>query len=773
LKRLRRVAGMTQEELAERAGISARTVSDAERGLRTLVHHDTARRLSSALGLTDEQRRWFEALARGRGLSSAASPTPAGLPSVPTPLLGRSRELEAIAAALLGGDVRVLTLTGPGGIGKTRLAVEAARKVQASWPDAVFFVSLGELGDASLVAPELAKTIGAVESGPALQEVLIRRLAGQRALIVLDTFEHLTAAVPLVYALVLACPTTTFLVTSRSALRLRGEHELPVPPLESPATVGDDPVDDVQRWPATVLFWERARAVRPDLKLDRHSAPVVIDICRRLDGLPLAIELAAARVRHLPLAAIRDQLEHRLELLVGGGLDLPVRQRAIRDTIAWSHDLLDARAQTLLRRLSVFSGGWALGDIDDVCGPEIEIGGALAGVSALVDQSLIVVERNEPEARFDMLDVVREYAGERLVEAGETPKVTRRHALHYLKLAEQVEPKLVRQGHEHWFHRLHIERGNLRGGIRWTVDHGETVLTLRYTLALWRYWRHLGEFAEGRRWLDAALAMPGPAAASLRAKALWAAAALAFPQGDHERMATRAAEAYELAQQSGDPMDLRNALTVSGMVAMVNGRYADALEPLRESVAICRRLGLSWQLGTSYLNLGTALLHAGFREDAEAVLHDGLHVYRELGDEVFAARINNTLAHASLSRGDIAEADRLAREALSSAAHYGEQQGIGDGLQTLAAVAAARSDRDRAATLEGAASAVREKIAARPGPFDVAIPSRLLENIERTVPVKRWHRSWQAGHILGTEAAIAYALGSRPTPEAARLRAST
>ncbi|TMF20003.1 MAG: helix-turn-helix domain-containing protein [Chloroflexi bacterium] len=758
LKRLRHGAGMTQEELAERAGISARTVSDVERGLRTLVHQDTARRLISALGLSEEQGRRFGVLARGDEHEQAPAATTAGLPTVLTPFLGRSKELEAIQAALLGGDVRLLTLTGPGGIGKTRLAMEVARGIESSWPDGVLFISLGELKDASLVAPELAKAVGAVESDSGLQDVLIRRLSGRKALIVLDTFEHLTAAAPLVYALALGCPKTTFLVTSRSALRLRGEREFPVPPLESPPDTGGDPLLDASRWPATALFWDRVRAVRPDLEMDRSNALLVTDICRRLDGLPLAIELAAARVKHLSLGAIRDQLEHRLELLVGGPLDLPVRQRAIRDTVAWSHDLLDGRAKTLLRRLSVFAGGWALADIEGVCGPAAEIGGALEGVSALVDQSLVVVDRKGSEGRFDMLDVVREYAAQRLTEAGEREEIARRHALYYLEMAEDAEPRLVRAGHMLWFHRLAAERGNLRAGMALAVDHGETVMALRYGVALWRYWRHFGEFAEGRRWLDMALAVPGQAPPSLRAKALWAASALAFPQGDHERMAVLASEAYELALQGEDRMDLRNALTSKGLVAMVRAQYQQALPSLREAVAICQSLGLSWQLGTSYLNLGTALLHAGFGEEAVSTLQEGLRVYRELGDDVFAARITNTMAHAALARGDIEEADRLARKALTSAAEQGERQGIGDGLHALAAVAAARADPDRAARLAGASSAVREMIAARPGPFDVAIPKRFIEISEQAVGAKRWHRSWQAGHAMSVVAAVAYGL---------------
>ena len=289
----------------------------------------------------------------------------------------------------------------------------------------------------------------------------------------MDTFEHLTPAVPLVYSLLLGCPQTSFLVTSRSALRLRGEHEYPVPPLELPSATRDIGPEDIDRWPATALFWERAQAVRPGLDLDAETASVITEICRKLDGLPLAIELAAARVRHLPLAAILKQLEHRLEFLVGGPLDLPLRQRAIRDTIGWSHDLLGSREQRLFRRLSVFAGGWSLDALADVVGSD-DADDPLHGISALVDQSLVVLEPRRLEPRYDMLDIVREYAAVRLSDAGETAEVERRHALHYLALAERAEPHLVRSRDREWFERLDVDRGNLRRGMAWTIDHGET-----------------------------------------------------------------------------------------------------------------------------------------------------------------------------------------------------------------------------------------------------------------------------------------------------------
>ena len=758
LRRLRLAAGMTQEGLAERAGISARTVSDAERGLRETLHGDTAQRLAAALGLAGAQSGQFQAIARGQVPPSVAAPDQ--LPVVPTPFLGRARELDQVTSALSSGEARLLTLTGPGGIGKTRLAVEAARVLRDTYPGGTYFVSLGELRNAALVAPELAKALGAVQSGAALEDVLVARASGPPSLIVLDTFEHVIAAAPIVYALLLRSSSTTFLVTSRNALRLRGEQEFPVPPLDVPPTLGEDPSATLMRWPATALFCERARAVRPDLLLDTWSAAIVVDICRRLDGVPLAIELAAARVKHLPLAAVREQLDHALELLAGGALDLPPRHRAIRDTVAWSHDLLDATAQTLLCRLSVFSGGWTLDAVERVCGSRDEVGDPLDGVSSLVDQSLVTLDPRGPDARYHMLDVIRQFAGRRLVESNDYERVARSHAAYYLELAEKAEVQLVRQDLGRWLQLLETERGNMRAGIAWALDQGETVAALRFIVALWRYWRHLGEFVEGRRWADAALDLPGSAPAALRAKALWAAGALAFPQGDDARMAVLASEALQLAEQSDDPMDLRNALTMEGMVALVQSRYADALEPFRTAVAICERLGLSWHLGTSHLNLGIALLHSGTADEAAVALREALNVYQQLGDNVFAARVINTLAHAALARDDVPQADELARRALSMAARQGERQGIAAGLLTLAGVAAARSGAELAAELAGASAAITESIAARDAPFEVAIPQRLLRQIELVTDPPRWRRSWDSGHALDADSAIARALAS-------------
>jgi tetratricopeptide (TPR) repeat protein len=482
---------------------------------------------------------------------------------------------------------------------------------------------------------------------------------------------------------------------------------------------------------------------------------VVLSICQQLDGLPLAIELAAARVKHLPLPALAAQLQRRLQLPTDGPLDLPLRQRAIRETVAWSHDLLTENERKFFRRLGIFAGGWTLAAAAAVCERE----DALSLVSELVEHSLVVLAGGGAEPRYDMLDVVREYAAERLQDSGEASSTARRHALHHLELAESGEAQLVGPRQEEWARRLDVERGNLRRAMAWSIERADNLLALRFTVALWRFWRHSGEFAEGRRWSEAALAMPGDAPASLRAQALWATAFLAYPQGDYARMAELATQVMEAATRSADPMDLRNALTVAGQVAMCEGRYQDAVEPFRRSLEICSQLGLTWQLGTSHLNLGNALLHSGEPGEAERHYGEGLTVYRELGDDTFAARMRNSIAQVALARDDVERADGLAREALAGFVTHGDRFGVAEAIDTLAAVAAVRADPDRAARLDGAANAIHATIASRPAPFERIISRRLIEASQRAAGPGRWEAARQAGRELSLTAAVEIALG--------------
>jgi len=656
LKHLRSTAGLTQEELAERSGLSARTVSDVERGLRSTVYPHTARRLAMALGLGEDARRRFEGVAAGRTRSLLEASSGA-LPIAPTPILGRADEVARVASALEDPGIRLVTLTGPGGIGKTRLAAAVAATEQEAFPDGVFFVSLGEVHDPELVAPAIAKSLGVVEIGEGIPVLIERWLAGRHSLVVLDTFEHLLPAALLISSLIVHAPASKFLVTSRRRLNVRGEHEFVLPPLDLSSAVA--------------LFETRAAATG-------HDPELVLKICRQLDGLPLAIELAAARTEHLALPALASQLNNRLGLLTGGPIDLPPRQQAIRATVAWSHDLLAERERVLFRRLATFSGGWtldALGVVSDMQEP-------LTVLSGLIDQSLVRKIGHGREARYDMLDVIQDYAAERLLQAGETDSIARRHAVYHLQLAEEGEAKLVGAQQAEWFSRLDAERGNLRRAIAWSLQQADNAFALRFTVALWRYWRYSGEFAEGRRWSEAALAMPGAAPASLRAKALWGTAFLAFPQGDYRKMAELAPECLQMARSSGDPADLRNALTVIGKLATCEGRFADALEPLLESVKICRSLGESWELGTSYLNYGDALLHSGQVAAAEGAYREGLGVYEQLGDAVFAARMKNALAHTALAENRIESADSLAKDALTGFTRQRERIGVASALNT-------------------------------------------------------------------------------------------
>jgi predicted ATPase/DNA-binding XRE family transcriptional regulator len=764
LRTHRSAAGLTQEELADRAGISARTVSDVERGLRSRIYRDTASRLADALGLEAEDRSRLESLARGRAgrqrreqaLQVTLAPV-AEVPKPPTSLIGRDRELEIILEALGDPAVRLLTLTGPGGVGKTRLGIEVARRAHALFPDGVFFVSLAEARESEVVPVLVAHAMGVRGPHEPVIEALAQRLADREALLVLDTFEHVIDAAPTIADLLAAAPGLTVLVTSREILRIRAERELAVPPLGFPPPGTRAGIDVIGRYPAVVLFMERAMAAAPELAIDDNAADIVVEICRRVGGLPLAVELAAARVRHLPPAALRDHLQHRLTVLTGGPRDLPRRHQTMRDTVAWSYDLLDTPERATFRALSVFAGGWTLRAAASVGGlPEED---TLARCSALVDKSLVlpaVLVGSEP--RYRMLDVLREFATEQRDASSESEALLRLHAEFYLGVAVAAEASFGGQGQERSFQTLETEHDNLRAVIRWSIEGGEADVALRMGAALWRFWMSEGHHSEGRSWLRQALAIEPPGPAKARIKVLWGAAWLAFHQGDYMEMDELSHQLLSAAERDGDAVDARNALTIKGMMALAQGRHLEALPPLQDALDICRRLEPGWLLATSLLNLGMASLHAGQYGPAEALLMEARQFYDRLGDRRFTARSNQQLALLALVQGKSGEARSRVAGSLEVYRELSDRWGMAEGMEGLAACAASDGMAERAARIAGSAEALREQLATRPLPFDRVLIDRYLAKARASVGDSTWRGAWDKGRRMPLDDAIEFAL---------------
>jgi predicted ATPase/class 3 adenylate cyclase len=757
--------------------------------------------------LKDLQRpeRVFQLAAPGLAVAFPALRTlesfPNNLPVQPTPLIGREREVAAARGLLEHSETRLLTLTGPGGVGKTRLGLQIAADALREFPDGTFFVDLAPVNSADLVIPSIAKTLSVQEaaSRPILDS-LREYLRDRRLLLVLDNFEHVLVTATQLADLLSTCPRLKALVTSREALHLRGERQFPVPPLSLPDRSRAESVDQLTRYEAIRLFIERAQAVQPEFALSDRNAHAIAEVCHRLDGLPLAIELAAARVNVFSPPALLARLEHRLAVLTSGPRDLPVRQQTLRQAIAWSYDLLTPSEQLLYRRLAVFVGGFPLTAAEAVAAgggldPSLDV---VNGLASLVDKSLLRQEEQAGDLRFRMLETIREDALERLAAAGEAERFQQAHAEYHLALAEQAEPGLLGGSRQaEWLDRLEADHDNLRAVLSWFARQGLADHGLRLTAALARFWRVRGYFAEGRERMAGLLALPAARTRSpARARVLHSAGLFASQQGEYVEARALFEESLDIYRELGDPGGIGWALIDLGIVTRYEGNFVAARSLLEESLvlvkqagdtkgvaaalgnlgliardqgdagvaetqldqslALWRQLGDRVGIGWTLTGLAMVARAQGKFDVAQARIEESLAVWSELGDRQNAANVLSTAARLALDQGDYALARARLVESLEIFEDLGDRRGIAFVLEGFAGLAAAAQPL-RAHCLAASAAALRRIIGAGPPPAWRAELERSLEAASRGLSRDAIEEANARGRSMTLPEALAFA----------------
>ncbi len=775
LRRFRLAAGLTQTALAEQAQLSEDAISALERGTRRTPHRDTIQLLSAGLRLGPEERAaLFAAATRPRRATVAGEPAPviaapartAGQPPPAlTSFLGRERDLGAVGLLLEAGR-RLVTLSGAGGVGKTRLALELMRAVAPRFPDGVWFVDLSPLSDPALVPRAVADALTLPDAPEHLhQQAIAAWLAPRTALLVVDNCEHLLeASAALVGALVRACPYLAVVATSRERLGIRGEQVYQLSPLSLPPpsmpSAGISAGAALLEFAAVRLFVERAQAARANFALSAENAAAVVTICRRLDGLPLAIELAAARVRVLSPAQIAARLEDRFQLLTTAPREAPARQQTLRALIEWSYELLSGAERAMLRRLAVFAGGWTLEATEAVC-PDEELAAweVLDLLSSLVDKSLIVAETRAEAARYALLESIREYAAERLAATGETRVLRRRHAEYFLALAEEALPKLRGAEQIVWLQRLEDEHNNLRAALSW-ASGADIQMALRLAVALGPFWEGRGHLEEGRRWVETLLASPASrdVPSSLRARATLAGGRLAQWQTRLEQAATLLEESLALARPLGEPCLAAEALVHLGAVRRRQGAFAESARLLEESLALYRAAEDSAGMAQALLTLGVTVRFQGDVARSIALLEESLAHFRALGDLRWLAITLTMLGGSLLQQRDYVRAAPMIREGLAGHWAVGDLGFLAFGLVGMAAVFLAEEQPEKAARMLGAMEALREALGAPLAPANREEYERLERAVRRVLGAGEFDAALAAGRALLPGDAIALAL---------------
>ena len=690
------------------------------------------------------------------------------LPIQLTSFVGRA---ELAAAREAFAETRLLTLTGPGGTGKTRLALQLAAEMSDEFADGVFFVGLDSIVDVDLVPSAIASALRITAGGAkGPLDAVIDFLAEKQMLLVLDNFEQVVEAAPDISRLLREAPNIKLLVTTRVVLRVYGEREFPVPPLGLPPADADAlTAEEALRYEAVELFVDRARAVQPSFALTDESAPFVVDICLRLDGLPLAIELAAARTRALPLAAIHARLDQHLSLLTGGSRDLPGRQQTLRGAIDWSYDLLEPADRRLFQRFSVHSGGAFLTQADAVCGPPSELGeDVLDGLSSLSDKSLVKPDLAMAEdPRFAMLVTIRDYAHERLAASGELDSLARRHALAYLEFAERAGPGLTGPEAREVTARFELDHDNIRAALDWAVAHNEAEIALRLIIATWRFWQRSGHLIEARRRVDAVVALPGVADQSdeLQARALGAAGGISYWQADPHSTFGYYSRALAAAERSGDKRLIAEAMYNHGFAPADADKLSDELYTKgmpfwQRSLAMYTEIGDARGIANAAWGLAQAEAAIGDQERAIVVGEQALAGYREVGDSFGTGWALYVLAGLHVRGGRIDQAEDSMRESLKIFLESNDKTGILLNLAAFMNIAQARGQKLRELRLGGAVRKLRESTGTGllDTPIDVV---QFVMPTEPTTPDER--REFDIGARMTAQEAASYALSDADT----------